>query len=82
MAGQLTQERALCGVDRAAPSPYVPRRAREASFPRCAVEDSVMKIKNSLRAAKSREKNCIVIRRKGRVYVINKRHPRFKVRQG
>lgn len=41
-----------------------------------------MKVKNSLRAAKSREKNCILVRRKGRVYVINKRHPRFKARQG
>ncbi|MBT3360067.1 MAG: 50S ribosomal protein L36 [Rhodospirillales bacterium] len=41
-----------------------------------------MKVKNSLKAAKGREKNCIVVRRKGRVYVINKRHPRFKTRQG
>jgi large subunit ribosomal protein L36 len=41
-----------------------------------------MKIKNSLRAAKSRDKNCKIIRRKGRVFVINKRNPRFKTRQG
>lgn len=41
-----------------------------------------MKIKNSLRSAKTRERNCRVVRRKGRIYVINKRHPRFKVRQG
>lgn len=41
-----------------------------------------MKVKNSLRSAKTRERNCRVVRRRGRVYVINKRQPRFKVRQG
>ncbi len=41
-----------------------------------------MKIKNSLRAAKTRDKNCKIVRRKGRVFVINKTQPRFKARQG
>ncbi len=41
-----------------------------------------MKIKNSLRTAKLRGKNCRVVRRRGRVYVINKKDPRFKARQG
>ncbi len=41
-----------------------------------------MKIRNSLRSAKVRERNCRVVRRKGRVYVINKKQPRFKTRQG
>jgi large subunit ribosomal protein L36 len=41
-----------------------------------------MKIKNSLRTAKSRHKDCRLVRRKGRVYIINKTIPRFKVRQG
>ena len=41
-----------------------------------------MRVKNSLKSAKTREKGCRVVRRRGRVYVINKRHPRFKVRQG
>lgn len=41
-----------------------------------------MKIKNSIRSAKTRERSCRVVRRKGRIYVINKRQPRFKVRQG
>jgi len=41
-----------------------------------------MKISNSLKTLKTRDKNCRVIRRKGRVYVINKQNPRFKVRQG
>jgi large subunit ribosomal protein L36 len=42
----------------------------------------VMKIRNSLRAAKTRDKNCRVVRRHGRVYVINKKNPRMKARQG
>ena len=41
-----------------------------------------MKIRNSLKSAKTRDKNCAVVRRKGRIYVINKRNPRFKARQG
>jgi len=41
-----------------------------------------MKIRNSLKSAKGRDKNCRIIRRKGRVFVINKQNPRFKVRQG
>jgi large subunit ribosomal protein L36 len=41
-----------------------------------------MKVVNSLKTVKNRDKNCRVIRRKGRVYVINKRNPRFKARQG
>jgi large subunit ribosomal protein L36 len=31
-----------------------------------------MKIVNSLKSAKKRDKNCRVVRRKGRLYVINK----------
>ncbi|MEE2654716.1 MAG: type B 50S ribosomal protein L36 [Pseudomonadota bacterium] len=41
-----------------------------------------MKVANSLKTLKNRDKNCRVIRRKGRVYVINKNNPRFKARQG
>ena len=41
-----------------------------------------MKVRNSLRSLKKRDKDCRVIRRKGRVYVINKTHRRFKARQG
>ncbi len=37
---------------------------------------------NSFKSAKKRHKDCRVVRRKGRVYVINKTHPRFKARQG
>lgn len=41
-----------------------------------------MKVASSLKTLKNRDKNCRVIRRKGRVYVINKTNPRFKARQG
>ncbi len=41
-----------------------------------------MKKFNSLKSAKKRDKNCKVVRRKGRLYVINKLNPRFKARQG
>jgi large subunit ribosomal protein L36 len=41
-----------------------------------------MKVRNSLRSLKRRDKDCRVVRRKGRVYVINKKIPRFKARQG
>ena len=41
-----------------------------------------MKVVNSLRTLKKRHRNCRVVRRKGRVYVINKTNRRFKARQG
>lgn len=41
-----------------------------------------MKIRNSLKSAKTRDKDCRIVRRKGRVYIINKKNPRYKVRQG
>ncbi len=41
-----------------------------------------MKVVNSLKSVKRRDKNCRVVRRRGRVYVINKRNLRFKARQG
>ncbi|MCC7046330.1 MAG: 50S ribosomal protein L36 [Alphaproteobacteria bacterium] len=41
-----------------------------------------MKVVNSLKSMKARDKNCKVVRRRGRVYVINKKNPRFKARQG
>ena len=41
-----------------------------------------MKIVNSLKTAKKRERSCRIVRRRGRVYVINKKNPRFKARQG
>jgi len=45
-------------------------------------EETTMKVRNSLRSLKNRHRDCRVVRRKGRVYVINKTQPRFKARQG
>ncbi len=41
-----------------------------------------MKAGNSLKTVKKRHKDCRVVRRRGRVYGINRRNPRFKARQG
>jgi large subunit ribosomal protein L36 len=41
-----------------------------------------VKVRNSLKSLKTRHKDCKVVRRRGRVYVINKTHKRFKARQG
>ena len=45
-------------------------------------EDTAMKVRNSLRSAKTRDKNCQIVRRKGRIYLINKKNPRMIARQG
>ncbi len=41
-----------------------------------------MKVYSSLKSKKVRDKDCKVVRRKGRVYVINKKNPKLKARQG
>ena len=41
-----------------------------------------MRTASSLKTLKKRDKNCRIVRRKGRVLVINKTNPRFKARQG
>ncbi len=41
-----------------------------------------MKVLSSVKSVKKRSKNCRVVRRKGRVYVICKTNPRLKARQG
>ena len=47
-----------------------------------ATDSKTMKIKNSLKALKSRHRENRLVRRKGRIYIINKTAPRFKARQG
>ena len=41
-----------------------------------------MKVLRSIKSAKSRHRDCRVVKRKGRIYVINKTDPRYKARQG
>ena len=44
--------------------------------------DAAMKVRSSLKSLKNRHRDCKLVRRKGRLYVINKTDPRFKARQG
>lgn len=41
-----------------------------------------MKIRNSLKSLRARHRDTQLVRRKGRVYLINKTQKRFKARQG
>ena len=41
-----------------------------------------MKVVSSIGSLKNRSKDCKVVRRRGRIYVICKSNPRFKARQG
>mgnify|MGYP000016346844 FL=1 len=41
-----------------------------------------MKVLSSLKSAKARHRDCKVVRRRGKVFVICKSNPRFKARQG
>jgi len=43
---------------------------------------SIMKVRNSLKSLAKRHRDNRVVRRKGRLYVINKTQRRFKARQG
>jgi large subunit ribosomal protein L36 len=41
-----------------------------------------IKVVSSIGSLKNRSKDCQVVRRRGRLYVISKTDPRLKVRQG
>jgi large subunit ribosomal protein L36 len=41
-----------------------------------------MKVRSSIKSLKARHRACRVVRRKGRIYVINKVDRRLKARQG
>ena len=41
-----------------------------------------MKIASSLKSLKKRDLNSKLIKRRGKLYVINKKNPKFKARQG
>jgi large subunit ribosomal protein L36 len=43
---------------------------------------TTMKVRNSLKSLRGRHRDNRIVRRKGRVYVINKTNRRFKARQG
>ena len=41
-----------------------------------------VKVRNSLKSLRNRHRDNRLVRRKGRVYIINKTQKRFKARQG
>jgi len=41
--------------------------------------NTVMKVRASI---KKRSADCKIVRRKGKLYIVNKKNPRFKQRQG
>ena len=43
------------------------------------INHKVMKVRASV---KKRTADCKIVRRKGKVYIINKKNPKFKQRQG
>ena len=41
-----------------------------------------MRIASSLKSLRKRDLNSKIVKRKGKIYVINKKNPRYKARQG
>ena len=44
--------------------------------------DKFMKIASSLKSLRKRDLNSKIVKRRGKIYVINKKNPRYKARQG
>jgi large subunit ribosomal protein L36 len=44
--------------------------------------ERAMKVRNSLKSLRNRHRDNQLVRRRGRVYIINKTQKRFKARQG
>jgi len=63
-------------IDSGAASPYT------TALRNCRPWTTAMKVRSSLKTLKTRHRDCKLVRRKGRLYVINKTNPRFKARQG
>ena len=46
------------------------------------IEQIFMKVRSSLKNLKTRDRNNKLVKRKGKLYIINKMNPRMKARQG
>jgi large subunit ribosomal protein L36 len=68
-------------VDGKPSRPYGPRNFSDIAA-RLARAEVLMKVRNSLKSLRGRHRDNRIVRRKGRVYVINKTQRRFKARQG
>jgi len=55
---------------------------RRGSSPREEPLVKAVKVRNSLKSLRNRHRDNRLVRRKGRVYIINKTQKRFKARQG
>jgi large subunit ribosomal protein L36 len=73
-------------VDRAGHGHYFPASEQAAAGLEPSLRGNsfgdVMKVRNSLKALMKRHRDNRLVRRKGRVYIINKTNPRYKARQG
>jgi large subunit ribosomal protein L36 len=69
--------RGLREIDSTRRGPYNPALS---DFAPC--RKAAMKVRSSLKTLKTRHRDCKLVRRKGRLYVINKTDPRYKARQG
>lgn len=56
--------------------------ALDFTIQRLSVLRNIMKVRNSLKSLRKRHRANQIVRRRGRVYVINKVQKRFKARQG
>jgi large subunit ribosomal protein L36 len=52
-----------------------------AYFDSFSFQEPAVKVLSSLKSAKQRHRDCKVVRRRGKVFVICKSNPRFKARQ-
>ena len=52
------------------------------SLPGLIKKYNFMKVVSSLKSLKKRDLNNKLVRRRGKIYVINKKNPRMKARQG
>ena len=69
-------------IDLAGPFPYIRALLQNPGRHRPRARDRSMKVRSSLKSLKTRHRDCKLVRRKGRVYIINKTNPRFKAKQG
>jgi large subunit ribosomal protein L36 len=66
-------------IDSGAAGPYTTALRNRSP---CHLWTTTMKVRSSLKTLKTRHRDCKLVRRKGRMYVINKTNPRYKARQG
>jgi large subunit ribosomal protein L36 len=70
------------GRFRSPPRPFFVEILKPVRATAAVTEIGPMKIRNSLKSLRGRHRDNQIVRRKGRVYVINKNQKRYKARQG